>query len=62
MYNAYLYQNALASVDQNILASASELAQLDVSSNKLADGSLAFVPEGMRSLTQSFSFSVTRTL
>ena len=59
MYNTYLYQNALASVDQDILSSASELAQLDVSSNKLADGSLAFVPEGMRSLSL---FSVTRTL
>lgn len=45
MYNTYLYQNAIASVDQDILSSASELAQLDVSSNKLADGSLAFVPE-----------------
>jgi len=45
MYNTYLYQNNIGSVNKNLLSGASSMAQLDVSENQLSDGSLAFVPE-----------------
>ena len=64
MYNTYLYQNNIGSVNKNLLSGASAMAQLDVSENQLSDGSLAFVPEGKRSpkLNLNLKSGVTRTL
>ena len=41
-----MYGNKLTNVNEDLLAGAANMAQLDMSDNELTDGSLAFVPAG----------------
>lgn len=44
---AYLYQNQVADVNENVLDAAPALIALDIGDNQLEDHKLGFIPKGL---------------